>query len=131
MPDPPPQVPEAELSVLRALWQRSPQTARELAEAVYGAAGRNEMGTVQKLLQRLEAKALVVRERHSEAHRFSPNISRGTFAGQQLEQLAEKLTDGSLTPFLTHFVEGGRLSKRDREAIRRLLDQTARRGRKP
>lgn len=120
---PSPQVPEAELSVLRSLWERAPQTARDLAEALYGGAGRNEMGTVQKLLQRLEAKKLISRERHPDGHRFMPRISRDTFAGQQLAELADKLTDGSLTPFLTHFVERGRLSKQDREAIRRLLDQ--------
>jgi predicted transcriptional regulator len=120
-------VPEAELSVLRALWEQAPRTARELAEALYGGAGRNEMGTVQKLLQRLEAKALIARERSPDGHRFAPRVTRGTFAGQQLERLADELTDGSLTPFLTHFVEGGRLSKRDREAIQRLLDGRRRR----
>jgi BlaI family transcriptional regulator, penicillinase repressor len=117
-----PVVPEAELSVLRALWDDAPRTARQLAEALYGSAGRNEMGTVQKLLQRLEAKALIIRERHPDGHRFFPSMTRGTFAGRQLEQLADKLTEGSLTPFLTHFVKGRRLSKKDREDIRRLLD---------
>lgn len=125
------QVPDAELSVLRSLWDRTPQTARELAEALYGGAGRTEMGTVQKLLHRLETKQLVQRARDSDAHRFSPLVSRDAFAGRQLEGLADKLTDGSLTPFLTHFVEGGRLTKRDREAILRLLEQGERRRRKP
>ncbi len=124
------QVPEAELSVLRCLWDQSPRTARELAEFLYGQAGRNEMGTVQTLLHRLEAKKLVLRSRDSDAHRFSPTITRGDFAGQQLVELADKLTEGSLTPILTHFVERGRLSPQDREAIRRLLDEGPARRRK-
>ena len=43
-------------------------------------------------------------------------------AGKQLQLLAEKLSDGSLTPFVTHLVQSKKLSKQDRDEIRRLLD---------
>jgi len=38
-----------------------------------------------------------------------------------LESLAEKLTDGSLVPFLTHIVDNRRVSARESKAIRDLL----------
>ena len=43
------------------------------------------------------------------------------FAGQQLSQLAEKLSGGSLTPLLVHLVENNRLSRRELDELRALL----------
>ena len=117
-----PRVADAELAVLKLLWEWQPLTAREMAESLYGSASVSNIGTVQKLLQRLEGKRLVRRDRRSYAHRFSATVTRSAYAGQQLEHMAESLTDGSITPFITHLVEARRLSKRERDEIRRLLD---------
>ncbi len=116
-------VTDAELAVLKLLWEQEPRTAREFAETLYGSSAASEIGTVQKLLQRLEAKRLVKRDRRSYAHRFSPTITRSAYAGQQLEQMADSLTNGSVAPFITHLVRSKRLSKEERDAIRRLLDE--------
>ena len=47
----------------------------------------------------------------------------GDLIGRRLEELAEKLGDGSVTSLLVQLVEGRHLSARDREALRRLLDE--------
>ena len=39
----------------------------------------------------------------------------------QLQVLAEKLSDGSLSPFIMHLVQAERLSKKEKQALRRLL----------
>jgi predicted transcriptional regulator len=78
---------------------------------------------VQKLLQRLEAKDLVRRDRSEHVHGFETTVSRAAFAGNQLEQMADKLTEGSLVPFLTHLVEAKKLSKRERDQLRSLLEE--------
>ncbi len=41
-----------------------------------------------------------------------------------LEDLAEKLCGGSLTPLLMHLVETTSLSPRDRAMLRKLIDET-------
>ena len=59
MAERPQPVSEAELEVLKALWERGPGTVRELREAL-GPQGRGwAYTTVQTLLQRLEAKGCV------------------------------------------------------------------------
>ena len=40
-----------------------------------------------------------------------------------LESLADKLTDGSLVPFLTHQMEARKISTQERREIPKLLDR--------
>jgi predicted transcriptional regulator len=47
-----------------------------------------------------------------------------------LQQTADKLCDGSIQPLLTHLVRGSRLSARDRQSLRTLLDELDKEGRK-
>jgi BlaI family penicillinase repressor len=54
-------------------------------------------------------------------HRFSTLVTREAVAGMQLQALAEKLSDGSLSPFIMHLMQAERLSKKEKEALLRLL----------
>lgn len=116
-------IPDSELQVLKLLWVNESMTARELAEAIYGAADNSTVGTISKLLARLEAKKCVARDRSQFAHQFSASVSQTDVAGRHLESLAKKLTNGSLVPFITHLVEAKKLSKKDKDSIRRLLEE--------
>jgi predicted transcriptional regulator len=75
----------AELAVMDLLWQGDRLTARRIRERLYPDATRMQHGTVQRLLQRLEEKGSVERDRRLPVHLFSAAISRQTYAGQQLE----------------------------------------------
>lgn len=116
-------VPDAELRVLQILWERQPLSARDLAEAIYPRTTSSEISTVQKLLQRLEAKRLVRRDRSRHVHRFAPAVDRADFAGRQIEGMVDKLTDGSLAPLLTHLIRSKGLSAEERSELRKLLDE--------
>ena len=78
---------------------------------------------MQKLLQRLEQKGYVERDRSQFVHLFRANVTRSQYAGEQLESLADKLTDGSLVPFLMHLMETRRISARERREIQNLLER--------
>jgi predicted transcriptional regulator len=114
---------EAELDVLKVLWREQPLTSRELTEQLYGEVNRSSLGTVQKLVSRLQEKEMVLRDRSGTAHMFLAAVSREEVAGMQLEEFANKLSGGSLSPFVTHLVRSRRLSNREKEEIRRLLDE--------
>ena len=123
MAAPLPPLPDAELQVLKLLWTTESMTARELAEAIYDVADNSTIGTVQKLLQRLERKGCVQRDRSEYAHRFAAKVTQTDVAGRHLDAIAKKVADGSLTPFLTHLVEARKLTAKDKEQIRRLLEE--------
>ncbi len=119
----PQDVTDAELAVLQQLWDRGAATIRQLTEAIYPEGTPSLYGTVQKLLERLEAKACVTRDRDTWPHVFRAIISRDELIGLRLRVMAEKLCGGSLTPLLTHLVEGERLTPQQRQALRARLDE--------
>ena len=113
----------AELAVMDVLWQSDePVTARRIREKLYPDADKSQHGTVQRLLQRLEDKGYVRRDRSLSVHLFSAAISRQTYAGQQLETLADKLTEGSFAPLITHLVEKKKISREEIKRIRAILN---------
>jgi BlaI family penicillinase repressor len=114
---------DTELELLKVLWSDQPLTARAITSRLYGDENTSAIGTVQKLIQRLEEKELVVRDRREPVHRFSTGVTREAVAGLQLQELAEKLSDGSLSPFITHLVQAEHLSKKEKQALRRLLGE--------
>lgn len=116
-------LPDAELAVLQALWEQGPATIRRLTEVLYPEGRDAQYATVQKLLDRLEAKGYVRRDRSQWAHVFHPVVDRDEFIGRRLEAVAEKLCDGSLTPLLTNLVRSKRLTAKERREIRKLMDQ--------
>jgi len=117
-----PSLANAELAVMDLLWQHERLTARQLREQLYPDATKAQHGTVQRLLQRLEDKGYVERDRSLSVHMFSAKISRQAYAGTQLESLAEKLTGGSLAPLITHFLEEKKISRKEIRRLRAILD---------
>lgn len=115
-------VTDAELAVLESLWQHGPATIRALTAQVYPRSSTSDYATVQKLLERLEDKGCVARDRSGFAHRFAATVAREDLIGQQLESVAQKLCEGSLTPLLLHLVQATPLTSAQRAELRRMLD---------
>ena len=113
---------DSELQVLKALWEEEPRAAKEIATDLYEKVNSSSIGTVQKLIARLETKGLLNRDRTETVHRFTAAATREEIAGMQLDDFAGKLSDGSLSPFVLHLVQAKRLSKKEKEQIRRLLN---------
>jgi BlaI family transcriptional regulator, penicillinase repressor len=124
----PPDVTDAELAVLQALWERGEATIRDLADALYPGGKASQYATVQKLLERLEAKEppCVRRDRGRWPHVFTPAVDRETLIGWRLRDTAEKLCGGSLTPLLLHLLRAEDLSADERRELWAFLDQLKR-----
>jgi BlaI family transcriptional regulator, penicillinase repressor len=116
---------DAELAILKELWADGPLTARSIAERLYPMGTPSDIATVQKLLQRLEQKGLVTRERKPPAHLFRAQVTQEQLVGEQLDAMAEKLTGGSLAPFVTHLIKAKRLTEHDLHEIRRLIRENS------
>ena len=117
-----PHITDAELEILKRLWAEPGSTIRELTISLYGEPTNSHIGTVQKLIQRLETKKLVKRDRRHFAHTFAAKVSQAEVAGMQLDELARKVTGGSLLPFISHLVEAWRLSDQEKAEIQKLLN---------
>jgi predicted transcriptional regulator len=96
---------------------------RTITDVIYPKGTASHYGTVQKLLERLEAKGFVNRDRRHWPHVFAAAIDRDALIGMRLRVMADKLCGGSLTPLLTQLVHAKGLSAEDRRALRRQLDE--------
>ena len=120
-------LPGAELAVMELLWESAERlTAPQIRERLYPDASKAQHGTVQRLLQRLEDKGFVERDRRHAVHFFAATISRDAYAGRQLEALAEKLTAGSIAPLITYLVQEKRISREEIDRIRAILNKVKR-----
>jgi predicted transcriptional regulator len=124
-------VTDAELAVLRVLWERGSSTIRQLTDRLYPEGTEAHYATVQKLLERLEAKRHVARDRGGHAHHFAARTDRDTLVGHRLRAMAEKLCGGLMGPLLTHLVRAEELSARERQELRALIDDVDRPGGPP
>ncbi|MCS7046199.1 MAG: BlaI/MecI/CopY family transcriptional regulator [Gemmataceae bacterium] len=121
----PQDVTDAELAVLQVLWDAGPLPIRRITEVLYPAGKPAQYATVQKLLERLEAKQCVTRDRSMPTHVFRAAIDRDDLVGRRLQAVAEKLCGGSWTPLLTHLVANQSLSEADRDLLRALIQEQA------
>lgn len=116
-------VTEAEMTVMQVLWDAGPRSIRQITDAIHGArADASQYATVQKQLERLEAKGLVRRDRSLFVHLFSPSVGREELIGRRLREMADKLCGGSLAPILSHLARSKGLSAEERQALRELID---------
>jgi predicted transcriptional regulator len=122
MAQPPPHVTDAEWAVLEQLWDRGPAAVRQLADVLYPRGGPSEYATVHKLLERLEAKGVVRRDRGGGLYRFRAVLDRDALIGRQLEALVEKMCGGSLQPLLTNLVRVKGLSPAELRELLALVD---------
>lgn len=122
MPPKPFHVTEAELSVLQVLWNLGSATTREICDAIYPEGTPSQYYTVQKLLERLESRDCVVRDRASRVHRFSPAIDRDTLLAERLRDLSDSLCDESVLPMLSGLLKLRRWNREEQKRLQQLVD---------
>lgn len=120
-----PSVTGAELKVLEELWERGEASIRDLRDVLYPEGGGSKFATVQKLLDRLVAKGLVRRRKDAANWLFQATVERDQLIGSELRRVADRLGGNSMTPLLTHLVETGELTSKERAHLRRLLDEAS------
>jgi BlaI family transcriptional regulator, penicillinase repressor len=113
---------DGELAILQVLWDRGEATSREITAEIHEDVSDPKMASVQKLIERLEAKGCVRRDRSERAHRFRPLVSHQQFLQSRLQALADRLCEGALAPLVTTLLRSKRIAKKDREELRKLVD---------
>jgi BlaI family transcriptional regulator, penicillinase repressor len=113
---------DGELSILQVLWEHGEATSREITAAVHEEVNDPKMASVQKLIERLEAKGCVERDRTERAHRFRPLVTHDQYLRSRLQSLADRLCEGALAPLVTTLLRSQRLPKKDREQLRTLVE---------
>ena len=126
MADPAADVTDAELAALRHLWDHGPSTRRQIADALYPGGTPAHYTTVQKLLERLEAKRYVRSRLAGGVRTFTAAAGRDALIRRRLRDVADKLCGGAVAPLLTNLVEAGPLTDAELAELRALVRRLSR-----
>jgi BlaI family transcriptional regulator, penicillinase repressor len=119
-PDHLPKPTEAELELLRVLWDKGSASVRELHEVV---SLHRPIGytSVLKTLQIMTEKGLVERTEAGKAHIYRAAASQQETQDQLLRDLSERLFSGSAAQLAMHALNMEPASEEELEEIRRLI----------
>jgi len=113
---------EAELELLRVLWEKGPTTVRDVHDAIN--VQRPVVYTsVLKILQIMTEKGLVEREESGKAHIYRAAASQEDTQNQLLRDLSERLFSGSAAQLAMHALAMQPTSDAELDEIRNLIEQ--------
>ena len=112
---------DAELAILRALWDLGPSTVRQVHDAM-SADQSTGYTTVLKLMQIMTEKRLLERDESQRAHVYTPRVSEQKTQRQLVTDLLDRAFAGSTAQLVLQALSSKTASASEIEEIRQLLD---------
>jgi predicted transcriptional regulator len=113
---------EVEMQILRILWELGPSPVREIHKRLEAAKGTNYSTTVKMLAIMLQ-KGLLKRDEDAQPHVYRPAITRTKTGKRILDDLIEKVYDGSAMSLVLQALSSRKATKEELDQVRRMLDQ--------
>ena len=113
---------EAELELLRILWEKEPATVRDIYDAL-NLARPSGYTTVLKLLQIMTAKGLVMRDQSNRAHLYRCTMSQEAMQSKILKDLSVRLFSGSAAQLALHALAMEPATAGELDEIRALIER--------
>ena len=113
---------DAELAILRVLWDRGPSTVREVHDALPRERPTGYT-TVLKLLQIMTEKGLVTRDESTRSHVYTPRLSQDATQQQLVADLVHRAFGGSAAQLVMQALASSPASADELREIRKLLDE--------
>lgn len=112
---------QAELALLRVLWEGGPSTVRQVWERL-DSDDRPGYTTVLKFFQIMTTKGLVERDDSRRAHVYRARLSQDQTQSQLVEDLTDRAFKGSTARLVMRALSSRPASREELAEIRRLLD---------
>jgi predicted transcriptional regulator len=113
---------EAELSILRVLWQRGPSTVREIWDQI-NRGQQTGYTTVLKISQIMFEKGLLDRNETERSHVYKPRLTEEQTQRQVVGHLLERVFSGSARKLVMQALAVKKATPADLAEIRKLLDE--------
>ncbi len=117
-----PQISDAEWEVMKVLWDSSPLTGSEVADALCDRM-RWHPKTVKTLLGRLVKKGALRYREEGNRYLYRPAFARELLVAEESKSFVERVFGGEATPAVVHFVESMELTDEDIRELRAILDR--------
>ena len=113
---------DAELAILRVLWERGPSTVRQVHEVLVARVGLTAYTTALKLLQIMTEKGLVRRDDTDRTHVFTPRLSEEQTQRQLVRDLLDRAFGGSASKLVMQALNARRATPEELGEIRKLIE---------
>ena len=107
---------------MEALWSRNRGTATDLQKELADQHGW-AYSTVKTMLDRLVTKGFVKARRVGNVYEYMPKIKRKSVVVRAVDDLVDRVLEGSLTPLFDRLVERQQLTSKELGEIREMLDR--------
>ena len=118
---------DAELAILRVLWERGPSTVRQVHE-ILSKVRLNVYTTTLKLMQIMADKGLVRRDKSQRAHVYQPVFTEAETQKRLVGDLLDRAFSGSTASLLMQALSAKEASAEELAQIRQILDEVERGG---
>jgi predicted transcriptional regulator len=113
---------DAELAILRVLWERGPSTVRQVHEVLVGRVGPAAYTTALKLLQIMTEKGLVRRDDTDRTHVYTPRLTEEQTQRQLVRDLLDRAFGGSASKLVMQALNARRATQEELGEIRKLIE---------
>ena len=112
---------DAELAILRVLWERGSSTVRQVHEAL---AATRDTGytTTLKLMQIMADKGLVTRNETARTHVYAASAGQKQTQQQLVQDLVDRAFGGSAAALVLRALSGDDATDEELKEIRKLID---------
>ena len=115
-------LPDAELAVMQAIWQKQEPSTRPELDAILQPQRGWGPTTVLNLLARLEERGFVEKQRHGRGYLYKALVLREEYLEQESRSVLTRMFGGSVKQFVASLNGGQALSKEDVEELSAYLD---------
>ena len=107
---------------MKVVWSTKRATVRQVYETLRE---RRVIAytTVMTMMKILEEKGFLKKTRIDRAYQYRPSQPRHQVIGAMVRDFLDRVFDGAAAPLLVQLARDGRLSKDDKETIRRLAQE--------
>lgn len=107
---------------MKLVWERETATVRDIYEAQRE---RRKVAytTVMTMMNILEQKGYLEKTRQERAYVYRPTKPRHQVLGAMVRDFVNRVFNGSAEPLLVHLAEDRKLSRKELEQLKRLLEK--------
>ena len=117
-----PQLTATELEVMKVLWNGDGFSAREIHQRL-GERMAWAYSTTRTTVERMVGKGLVEKNAFHGLHIYSASVSRARGLARMVRDFASQVLETSYSPVVSLFAESGKLTDKEIEELRQLLNE--------
>ena len=107
---------------MKVIWRREQATVRDVYETLRERR-RIAYTTVMTVMNVLEEKGYLQKTKADRAYLYRPTRPQQQVVGQMVTDFVERVFDGAAAGLFLHLAKDSRLSKAERERIRRIIEE--------